>query len=492
MKYFIYCRKSSEEEGKQLQSLETQERILTDYARLHNLEVIDIIKEKKSAKTEHQRPKFTAIIDRIEKGEGDAILVIDTDRLTRNLLEGAKLLTMFEKGTLKEIRTRNLIYSSLESLNGLIDKIASATKYSRELQIKVLDGNASKLLKGEYPSFAPIGYVNKFPTIVFDPIRAPYIKEIFSLYETGDYSTKQLSKLMYEKGLRSVNGHKVSKSTVNRILRNPEYYGVIRRKGTIYKSQHIGLTDKNTFDTCQDILSGKHTGRSRTHTFLYRGYLNCAVCGCKYTASRKKTKYDYYYCTNSKGTCQEHRSYLSKNEVEGITLKLFKDFSLDEEMADLSFEGYAEDFRKSNVSIGDMRGAIDNKIVTVKKNLNLLLDLLLAQKISQERYDEKNKELEGELVTLEVQLKNLKPTDVESTLELMGRFKREACDLPEIFMGGDDVVKADLLKGVLWNFSLKEGIIQSVQYKKPYSFIQNLSKTADIETWRRGRGSNPR
>lgn len=136
MRYFIYCRKSSEEEGKQLQSLETQERILTDYARLHSLDIVDIIKERKSAKTDGKRPKFSLMLDRLEKGDADSILVIDTDRLTRNLVEGAKLLDMFAKGTLKEIRTRNMVYASLESLNSLIDKIASATKYSRELQIR--------------------------------------------------------------------------------------------------------------------------------------------------------------------------------------------------------------------------------------------------------------------------------------------------------------------------------------------------------------------
>ena len=55
-----------------------------------------------------------------------------------------------------------------------------------------------------------------------------------------------------------------------------------------------------------------------------------------------------------------------------------------------------------------------------------------------------------------------------SNLELVEKFKSDACDLPEIFLGGDDIVKADLLKGILWNFTLKGEIIQSVQYKKIY------------------------
>ena len=127
---------------------------------------------------------------------------------------------------------------------------------------------------------------------------------------------------------------------------------------------------------------------------------------------------------------------------------------------------------------------MSNKITCTKKNLSSLLDLLLAHKISQERYDEKNKELEDELVIFETQLKNLKPIDTESTLELVEKFKSDVCDLPEIFLGGDDIVKADLLKGILWNFTLKGEIIQSVQYKKPYVYAENLNKTSDLMIWR--------
>lgn len=347
-------------------------------------------------------------------------------------------------------------------------------------------------MKGEYPSNAPIGYVNKFPTIVPDPDRASFIQEIFSLYSSGDYSLKELSKVMFEKGFRSINGNKVCKAVINRILRNPEYYGVIRRKGRIYTSLHQGLIDKATFDLCQDILTGRSTGKKLTHNFLYRGYLVCAFCGCQYTSSRKKSIYDYYYCTNGKGLCDAHRNYLSQARVEQITLKLFQDFALDEEMANLSFEAYAGDLRSHGTSTLNQQEFLLKHISDTKSKLSSLLDLLLSHRITQERYDEKNKELEDELVLLELRYKKFKPIDIDLTLELVEKTKAEACDLPNIFDGGDDLVKADLLKGVLWNFSLKDEVIQSVRYKSPYIFLQNLNKTRDFETWRRGGDSNPR
>lgn len=65
MKYFIYCRKSSEEGNRQAQSLETQQRILLDYVNQQKLEVVDIIKESKSASKDRNRPLFAQMLERL-------------------------------------------------------------------------------------------------------------------------------------------------------------------------------------------------------------------------------------------------------------------------------------------------------------------------------------------------------------------------------------------------------------------------------------------
>ncbi len=492
MKYIIYCRKSSEEEGKQLQSLETQERILTDFAQLNGLEVVDIVKERRSAKKEYNRPKFTAMLKDIDNGKANGILVVDADRLTRNLIEGALLLNLFENESLKEIRTRNLIYSSRESLVSLIDKIASATKYSRELSIKVVDGNATKLLKGEYPSSAPLGYINIPGTIIPDPMKSHFIKEVFDLYKTGLYSLKDLEQIMYTKGLRTKHNNKVSHSVIGRTLRNPEYYGVIRRKGKIYPSKHEGITDRATFDLCQDILSGKRLGIKNNRQFIYRPYLFCHNCGCKLTASLKKGRHIYYYCTNGKGSCPEHLKYLTLTRVEELIQRQLDNFTLDEEMANLSFEAYADSLRNTKEYESRSTLVIENELSLIKTRLNNLLDALLDNRIEKNDYDQKRVELSNQRVELETRLKNLKNTDTEITLERVKNIKDSAVKLSKMFIEGDDDVKSDLLKGLLWNVTIEKQEVASIRYKKPFSYLQNLSKTSDLEIWRRGWDLNPR
>ena len=485
MKYYIYCRKSSEEAGKQLQSLETQETILTEYAKTNQLEIVDIIKEKKSAKNEYNRPLFTHMLERIKKGEANAILVIDPDRLMRNLIEGDQLLKLFEAGSLKEIRTRHISYSSMESMINLIDEIASSTKYSRKLSIKVLDGNKTKLSKGEYPTYAPLGYINIPNTIIPDQKRSHYIQEMFHLCSSLNYSLREIADILFEKGLRSRRGFKVSKSSINIVLRNPEYTGAIRRKGIIYESTHQPLISKDEFQKVQDILDGKCTGKKRTHDFTYRGYLFCKVCGCKYTASLKKERYSYYYCTNGKGICSEHKVYLSEDSVKKLIVNELQSVKIvKKNLAELSFDLYADDLRKSVSNQSQNHFSIQKQISSIEAQLLTLDKYLLQGKISQERYDITNKELGKDKKVLKKQLKELKPQDAETTLELVAKIKSEAYNMPEMFEDGDDIVRSDLLKSLLWNLKLEEGKVASVQYKMPWNFIQKLNKSDDIETWR--------
>ena len=57
------------------------------------------------------------------------------------------------------------------------------------------------------------------------------------------------------------------------------------------------------------VLEGKHHGKQKKLFFALRGYLKCEVCGCLMTATLKKG-HQYYYCTNGKGNCEQHKKYL--------------------------------------------------------------------------------------------------------------------------------------------------------------------------------------
>ena len=71
IKYFLYARKSSESEDRQIQSIDDQINRLKKLASDLNLDIEKIYTEAKSAKKPNNRPIFDEIIQRIENGEAD-------------------------------------------------------------------------------------------------------------------------------------------------------------------------------------------------------------------------------------------------------------------------------------------------------------------------------------------------------------------------------------------------------------------------------------
>src|SRR3989344_2964185 len=91
IKYFIYCRKSSEDEERQVLSIEAQLHELREYAKQQNLFVVKEFYESKTAK-EPGREVFNEMLGEIEKGVASGILAWNPDRLARNSIDGGKVI----------------------------------------------------------------------------------------------------------------------------------------------------------------------------------------------------------------------------------------------------------------------------------------------------------------------------------------------------------------------------------------------------------------
>ncbi len=496
MKYFIYCRKSSEEESRQSQSLETQRRILTDFANRLELDIVDIIAESKSAKDAQNRPLFDDMLSHIRKGEADAILVVHTDRLARNMHEAAILSDLLEQNILQEIRTPNQTYNDIQSLMYLGMELVFSAQYSRDLSQKVRSGNQTKLKNGEYPSYAPIGYVNIKPGngIEPDPIRAPFIRRGFELYATGEYSYQQIADKLYEQGLRARSGKKKSASSIARILKKSEYTGVIRRKGNIYPGNHQPLIPQEVFDAVQNAIDNRSQSTKTTSAkkYTYRDFLSCDVCGCKITADTAKGKDIYYYCTNGKNMCKQHRNYWNKTHIQKQFASFFKNFTLDKDMAEASFKSYLREASNEREYAEKRMQSVRESLESVEKRLNKLEEMYLEERISGDRFDKRKKSLQNEKSQLQTILQNKQPTRNDTTLELLEELKNQAIQLETIFKNGDDQVRRDLLRSVVSNARLRDGKIVSTRVKKLWKPLQGLNKTKNHSTWRRVWDSNPR
>lgn len=492
LKYFIYCRKSSEEDNRQVQSLDTQERIMVEFATKSNLNVIDIFREAKSARFANNRELFSLMIEKIEKGEANAILVAHVDRLSRNLTEAGTLSELLQKGFIKEITTPYRVFNTSLDLMYMGFDFVFATHYSTQLSVKVKEGIDSKVLKGEYPTHAPLGYYNKEGKIYIDAAKAPYFVKLFELYASNSYSLKEVGSILYKEGLRTKGGNKVSKTVLYRALLNPIYCGDFKWNGKLYEGIHEGIISKALFNSVQKVLEGKNRAKNQTHSFLYRGYLTCDVCGCKLTATKKKRKYDYYYCTNGKNLCTQHKDYMDSDDIKDLISNNFANFIVNKEMCDLSLEQYKGDVRKNNNYQDSTRNLLQNQLAKIEEKLDKLVDMNLEGLLTKEKYTEKQNKLLTEKGLIQEQLKKLPNQITENTLELLEKFKNRCYHLQNLFDEGNEDVKSDLLKSALWNLSIRDKQIASSQYKLPYQELAIASTSNDIDIWRRKRDSNPR
>ena len=173
LKYFLYARKSSESEDRQVQSIEDQVKVLTELAKRVGLNVIDTITESKSAKDPDIRPGFSKMIEKIKKGEANGILCWKIDRLTRNPVEEGTIKWLLQKGIIQSVQTYEKEYLPEDNIILMGVESGMANQYILDLSKNVKRGSKSKAEKGWRPGYAPLGYKNDLinHTIIKDESR---------------------------------------------------------------------------------------------------------------------------------------------------------------------------------------------------------------------------------------------------------------------------------------------------------------------------------
>src|SRR3989338_6782235 len=109
MKYFLYARKSTDVEDKQVLSIEAQLSELRDIAKRDELEVVDEFIEKRTAKMPG-RPIFEEMLRRIEKGEVQGIICWKVDRLSRNPVDSGRISWLLQQSIIQKIITHDKTY----------------------------------------------------------------------------------------------------------------------------------------------------------------------------------------------------------------------------------------------------------------------------------------------------------------------------------------------------------------------------------------------
>lgn len=389
LKYAIYVRKSSENEDRQVQSIDDQLHHMRQIAAKRNLNIVHTFTESKSAKVPFNRPEFQKLIKMIETGKIDGIITWQINRLSRNPAESGQLMQLLQDGLLKQIVTNDRDYLPEDNVLLFNVEAGIANQFIIDLRKNVKRGIDAKLRSGGISGVAPEGYRNNREdrTIEPDPERFPLVKKAFSMFLTGDYTVTEIKAAMDSWGYATIKrrkrgGKPITRTALYHMLSNPRYYGVIPNPDNPaepYKAKHQAMITEDEFFEIQRLLGrrGKPRYVSKRH-FELRGLLRCGECGAAITAEKhaKKLKngstnyHTYYHCTKKRPCSQKG---VKEAELFVEVGALLSRYTISDELYQWGIKAIKEIAKKE---LSD-RDAVQNMLFDSQKQIQTKLDRLL-------------------------------------------------------------------------------------------------------------------
>lgn len=316
IKFCLYARKSTEQEDKQVLSIDSQIKEMERMALVDNLDVVSRKQESHSAKEAGQRPVFNEIIEELKQGKFNGILTWAPDRIARNAGDLGRVVDLMDQKKLVEIRTFGQKFENTPNDKFMLMILGSQAKLENDNKvINVKRGLRARAAMGLRPSVAPTGYLNsknkdeKCHALV-DPKRAPIIKEMFEKVAYENYSGRKIYKWLKEIEFKNKNSKYVTLGNIYRMLRMTFYYGVFEYpegSGEWFTGKHEPIITKDLFDTVQDKIKVEKK-KAYGKEFAFTKMLHCAYCESGITAEEKIKElkdggfntHIYYRCTKVK------------------------------------------------------------------------------------------------------------------------------------------------------------------------------------------------
>jgi site-specific DNA recombinase len=301
----IYARVSTEDQVEHY-GLPTQLRACREHAARHTLNVLEEITDDGISGTILDRAGLTRIRTLVREGQVDVVLMLDVDRLSRELAHLLILKPEIERHARLEFVAANFEDSPsgrmFFGIRGVIAQYERELTRERTMRGKKERARAGLIVGGR----VPYGYRYEQGGFIEDQERAPIVRRIFADYESG-VSIRVIAKRLRAAGAPTWGGGKWGKSSVARILSNETYagkahYGTHRREGKLLRLRDaadrisvpvLALVTREQWERVQGRLAANPQVGRPSSNFLLRGILYCAKCGRKMNgeSSRKSRSY---------------------------------------------------------------------------------------------------------------------------------------------------------------------------------------------------------
>jgi DNA invertase Pin-like site-specific DNA recombinase len=306
----VYTRKSSEEGLEQeFNSLDAQREACEAYIASQKPEgwvlVPDRYDDGGFSGGTLERPALQRLLADIAARRVDVIVVYKIDRLSRALMDFAKLVEVFDRNNVTFVSVTQSFNTTTSMGRLTLNILLSFAQFEREvIGERIRDKFAASRKKGMWMGgFVPLGYEVKDRKLVVNEAEAATVRMMFERFVKIGSATALVRALRTE-GIRGKQGKLVDKGYIYKLLNNRVYVGEAVHKGTAYPGEHQAIIDRALWDRVHTVLRESPRKRAANARAQTRSLLKGLIFGPTGRAmtpahTRKGGKlYRYYVSTD--------------------------------------------------------------------------------------------------------------------------------------------------------------------------------------------------
>ena len=452
-------------------SVEYQISEIKEYCKRNGLTLHKVhIDQALTAKQVAGREAFFDLLNEIQNGEVDVVIVFKMNRMFRNAEESHVYRKKFRQHKVKIVSVTEPIDEETSAGRLTANMLANLDQYQSEVTADFVKSSHREMTRQGYftGGIVQLGFKTQKEEngkkvrsrLVIDEEVAPFVRKAFEMYADG-FSVKYILAYFRENNIKNYKGEDISDRILNRMLRHDIYIGTIRYNTEGYAEMIVenaipAMIDRDLWDRVQERTKkvGFVIQRKRKNSYPLTGKIFCGECGShffgicknKYLKDGSLVVYRYYICKSRKffGTCSQKQ--IRADMIEQIALKAIRDHILNEEaINELSV-------RAAAIS-GDVPAQIQAEIKKIKRQikdhdetLDLFIQMRKKREMSPETIARKSAVIEAEIEALNIKLADLESKNTNAfTVEDVAAFLRS-------MMQQLDTDNAEIHKALFENF----------------------------------------
>jgi site-specific DNA recombinase len=264
-----------------------------------------------------ERPALQRLLADMAAGHIDCVVVHRVDRLSRSLLDFAKMMAILDQHRVGLASVTQQFHTASSMGRLILNVLLSFAQFERELiSERTRDKIAATRRKGKWCGGVPmLGYDvdHRTTKLAVNEQEAMHVRAIFELYlrwqtlrgvvEELDQRGWRNKRWRTRKG-QERGGRRFTNTSLHLLLTSVVYIGQIKHKGQVYPGEHQGIVAEDVWQQVQDLLiAQRQTKGLSANRSLLKGLLHCLSCGCPMTpthATASSKRYRYYLCTGAR------------------------------------------------------------------------------------------------------------------------------------------------------------------------------------------------